>query len=57
MAKDAGLYAAAGLDVRLLDPSDPEYPKGSYSAADTAAGAPKYVTPCSKVAAGRARTC
>lgn len=58
VAKDAGLYAAAGLDVRLLSPHDPDY-GGSYvpaPAADgaTSGGAPAYVTPCSKVAAGEA---
>lgn len=50
VAKDAGLYEAAGLDVRLLSPHDPEY-AGSYVA--PAAEGP-YVTPCSKVAAGDA---
>jgi ABC-type nitrate/sulfonate/bicarbonate transport system substrate-binding protein len=59
VAKDAGLYEAAGLDVRLLSPHDPEF-AGSYvdagadAAATDAAGAPAYVTPCSKVAAGDA---
>ena len=51
VAKDAGLYEAAGLDVRLLDPGSPEY-AGSYIPG--AEGAPKYVTPCSKVAEGSA---
>jgi hypothetical protein len=42
------------LDVRLLSPHDPDY-KGSYAASDDKSeGAPEYVTPCSKVAAGEA---
>ena len=56
VAKDAGLYEAAGLDVKIQSPNDPEY-AGSYvaPAADAAAdGTPPYVTPCSKVAAGDA---
>uniref|UniRef100_A0A7S0T107 Thiamine pyrimidine synthase n=1 Tax=Mantoniella antarctica TaxID=81844 RepID=A0A7S0T107_9CHLO len=59
VAKDAGLYHAAGLDVHLVSPSDPEFSTGSsaYVAAPNADGtgsAPPYVTPCSKVAAGDA---
>ena len=59
VALDAGVYADAGLDVRLVSPSDADY-KGSYTpsddatASDAAATATPYVTPCSKVAAGDA---
>eukprot|EP00429_Kryptoperidinium_foliaceum_P077936 CAMPEP_0176210144 /NCGR_PEP_ID=MMETSP0121_2-20121125/13994_1 /TAXON_ID=160619 /ORGANISM="Kryptoperidinium foliaceum, Strain CCMP 1326" /LENGTH=359 /DNA_ID=CAMNT_0017549171 /DNA_START=45 /DNA_END=1124 /DNA_ORIENTATION=+ len=54
VAKDAGLYADAGIDVALLSPHDKAY-QGSYVASDdTSEGAPKYVTPCSKVAVGEA---
>lgn len=52
VAKDAGLYEAAGLDVHLLAPNDPEF-AGSY-VAPTDEGSSPYVTPCSKVAAGDA---
>ena len=51
VAKAAGLYEAAGLDVRLLSPHDKDY-AGSYVATEDAPA--KYVTPCSKVAAGEA---
>mmetsp|Transcript_122090 Transcript_122090/g.352908 ORF Transcript_122090/g.352908 Transcript_122090/m.352908 type:complete len:356 (-) Transcript_122090:163-1230(-) len=54
VAKDAGLYAEAGLDVSLLSPHDKAY-QGTYLASqDSSEGAPKYVTPCSKLAAGEA---
>ena len=67
LAKDLGLYQAAGLDVRLVSPHDRAY-AGSYhpgasSSSDAAAAAsaplgsspPPYVTPCSKLAAGEAQ--
>ena len=56
VAKDKGLYDAAGLDVTIVSPADAEY-DGSYNPGDEdadAPGAPKYVTPCSKVAEGSA---
>ena len=56
VAKDKGLYDAAGLDVKIVSPADAEY-DGSYNPGDRdadAPGAPKYVTPCSKVAEGSA---
>jgi len=56
VAKDKGLYDAAGLDVKIVSPADAEY-NGSYNPGDRdqdAPGAPKYVTPCSKVAEGSA---
>ena len=54
--QDKGLYDAAGLDVKIVSPADAEY-DGSYNPGDRdadAPGAPKYVTPCSKVAEGSA---
>ena len=56
VAKDKGLYDAAGLDVTIVSPADAEY-DGSYNPGDPdadAPGAPKYVTPCSKLADGTA---
>lgn len=53
VAKDKGLYDAAGLDVRLISPMDPEY-KETYTEGDTRGDAAEYVTPCSKVATGSA---
>jgi len=60
VAKDKGLYEALGLDVHIISPADPEY-QGSYTPAQKenedggGSGAPKYVTPCSKVAEGSAQ--